>query len=139
MNLTDTATGLAEEMFGSPAIPQDVRYDDKGEAVALTLPFGELLLRFVRDRGEDFVDVAARRHPQDSYQIDDVDVAFGWKTIDDVLAKRAPEPLRDILMRLHNHAHELTEAFNETRFADTLRVLESAQSSRARAFEARLR
>lgn len=139
MNLTETAARLIEEVFGAFAVPQDVRHGTEGEPIAVTLPVGALLIRFVRDRGEDYVDVAARHEPQTFYQADDVDVAFGWKKTDDVLAKRAPEPLRDVLMRLHDHAPDLARAFGEKNHSDTLRLLEGARLMRTRAFEARLR
>jgi len=87
MNLTKTAAGLIKEAFGALAVPQDVQHGDEGDAIAVTLPVGALLIRFVRDRVEDYIDVAARHEPQAFYQADEVDVARGRR-------EHVPVPVR---------------------------------------------
>lgn len=47
-----------------------------------------LLLRIVRDRGQEFLDLAPNSLFQNFYQFDDVEIAMGWKTVDQVLKKR---------------------------------------------------
>ncbi len=113
--------------------------DDRGQTVSATFAVGSLLLRFVRERGEDFLDVASAHEPEAYCQADDVALAFGWKTLDAVLEQRAPEPLPDVLARLHDHGSELTDAFDAQHRAATMPRLEQARPRRTRAFEARLR
>jgi hypothetical protein len=60
---------------------------------------GTLLLRIVRDRSQEFVDIATNVRPEKFHQFNDVEIAMGWRTIDDVLAKREPEHLSEILVR----------------------------------------
>lgn len=37
------------------------------------------LLRFVRDRGQEFMDLGANAAPEQFYQFDDVEIAMGWR------------------------------------------------------------
>jgi hypothetical protein len=74
------------------ARPPDVKHFGDAEAV---FRVGTLLLRLVRDRGQEFMDLATIAAPDKFYQFDDVEIAMGWKTIDEVLAKRELEPLTE--------------------------------------------
>ena len=48
---------------------------------------GSVLLRLIRDRGQEFLDLASSVEPTVFHQFDDVEIAMGWKSINDVLAK----------------------------------------------------
>src|SRR5262245_27207216 len=59
-----------------------------------------LLLRFVRDRGQIFLDIASSAAPAEFHQYCDVEVAMGWRTIDQILARREPEAIGAVLTAL---------------------------------------
>jgi hypothetical protein len=101
--------------------------------------FGRFLLKFVRDRLQVFVDLASISSPTEFHQFDEVEIAMGWKTIDQVLAKREPEELSSVLGRLKEHLEALKDAFsNERELLTRARVLRAARE-RGQAFAARLR
>lgn len=54
------------------------------EAVFRTRP---LLLRFFRDRGQEFLELATNAAPEQFYQFGDVEIAMSWKTIDEALVQ----------------------------------------------------
>lgn len=139
MNLSATVTDLLERVFGTAPVPVEVQTDEYGETVTISLPAMNLIFRFVRDRGEDFLDVAAIHRPSEYYQSDDLEIAFGWRTIDDALHKQAPEPLHDILVRLRDRMDELAKAFSQANFDETLNRLKDAQARRAEERAVRLR
>ncbi len=139
MSLTDSTKSLCAGVLGVDVLPRDIRYDDKGEPYALAVPVENLLIRFIRDRGEDFLDVAGIHRPDEFFQSDVLEIAFGWRTIDDTLRKRTPGPVSDILGRLRDHMDELVTAFDRNHLAATLDKLSHAQSSKAEALAARLR
>ena len=99
---------------------------------------GTLLLRIVRERGQEFVDLATSATPDKFHHFDDVEIAMGWKTIDEVLAMREPEHLTRVLARLSQHFAELDEASSAERERFTARV-ESAARDRGDKFTSRLR
>jgi hypothetical protein len=98
-----------------------------------------LLLRFVRDRGQEFLHLAANAAPGPFHQFDDVEIAMGWKTIDQALAKREPANLSEVLARLSRHLEELDEAFSPERERFTRARVERAARDRGHAFMSRLR
>lgn len=100
---------------------------------------GRLLLRFVQDRGQAFLDVASEAAPTDFHQYDDVEIAMGWKTIDEVLAKREPEDLVAVLARLRANLDALSDAFSGDRERLTRGLVERAARERGREFTDRLR
>lgn len=100
---------------------------------------GPLFLHFVRDRGEEFVDVASSAAPQKFFQLDDLDIAMGWKTIDEVLSKQEPESLDAVLARIAQHGAELHDAFSGVRERLTRARVERAAQDRGQAFMGRLR
>jgi hypothetical protein len=109
-----------------------------GDAEAVFRVAG-LLLRFVRDRGQEFMDVGADIAPERFHQFDDVEIAMGFKTIDQVLAKREPENLTEVLARVSRHLKELDEAFSPEHERFTRARIERVARDRGYAFISRLR
>lgn len=109
------------------------RYDPQhfGNAEAI-FQIGVLVVRFVRDRGQDFVDLGSIRTPGKFYQFDDVDVAMGWQAPHDVVDKRRPEPLSSIMERLVRHRAELEHAFSAEHENLMRSQIEKAASARAK-------
>jgi hypothetical protein len=97
-----------------------------------------LLLRFVRERGQEFMDLGATASPEQYHRFDDLEIAMGWKTIDQVLAKREPENLSEVLARVSRHLKELDEAFSPERERFTRARVERAARDRGHAFMSRL-
>jgi hypothetical protein len=111
-------------------------------------PFGDaaivfgidgLLLRVVRERGQAFLEVAAASAPTEFQQYDDVEIAMGWKSIDQVLGKREPEDLGAVFARVHARLGELRDAFSGNRAELTRARVERAARERGKAFTDRLR
>jgi hypothetical protein len=98
-----------------------------------------LLLRFVRDRGQAFLDISSAAAPTAFQQYDDVEIAMGWTTIDEVLAKPEPEDLGAILTRLQLNLAALGDAFSGDREQLTRARVEQVARERARACADRLR
>lgn len=58
---------------------------------------GPLRVRFVRDRGQDWLELGpADTDPPRFFSLQDVQIALGWKTIAEVLDMRDVEPLGDV-------------------------------------------
>lgn len=108
-----------------------------GDAEAI-FEAGSMLLRFVRDRGQEFLDIASVATPTKFFQFGDVEIAMGWKTIDEVLAKQDPEPLEAVLARLAAHFAELNSAFSGERERLTGARVEHAARDRGQVFVDRL-
>jgi len=104
-----------------------------------TFQVGSLLLRFVRDRLQTFVDLGSTTSPTVFHQFDDVEIAMGWKTIDQVLAKREPEELVSVLKRVHANLANLESAFSASQERLTRARVERAARERGEEFASRLR
>ena len=75
-----------------------------------------------------------RTTPERFHQFDDVEIAMGFKTIDQVLAKREPENLTEVLARVSRHLKELDEAFSPERERLTRARIERAARDRGHSF-----
>jgi len=64
---------------------------------------------------------------------------MGWKTIDEVLAKREPEELRAVLARLGENLGALSDAFSGDQERLTRTRVERAARERGQVFTDRLR
>src|SRR5262249_18953137 len=116
------------------ASPQTENFGD-GEVV---FRVGKLLMCFVRDRGQEFLDLGASVAPDKFYQFGDVEIAMGWKSMDQVLEKPDPERLDQILGEVSRHLKELDDAFSEERERFTRARVERAAQERGQAFTQRL-
>jgi len=125
--------GLAAQIVGASGKASSL---GDGEVLARLDP---LLLRLVRDRGQEFLDVAAASSPDQFHQFDDLEIALGWRSLADVLAKTEPEPLHVVLERLRSKLPELKDAFEGERAAGTGKRIEEAARRRGEAFAARVR
>jgi hypothetical protein len=92
---------------------------------------GPLCLRFVRERGEDFVDVGPASTPGEYHRFGDVELAMGWKTVDQAWTRSEPEPLSAILERLRNRYEELAEAYWSASARDSAAKMDDAAELRA--------
>ncbi len=106
---------------------------------SVVFQIGPLLLRFTRERGQQFIDIASQLSSTGFHQFDDVEIAMGWRSVDDVLAKRSPEPIEIVLRRVEANLSVLMEAFSKERERLTGSRVEEAARKRGEAFTAGLR
>jgi len=108
-----------------------------GDAEAI-FRLGPLVLRFVRDRGQEFMDVASVSTPGQFHQFDDIALDHGWTTLPEILAASTPDRLDDVLLRLKGHLAEVNRAFGETEYQTTNARLAAIAKERGGAFEKRI-
>ena len=109
-----------------------------GDAMA-TFRVEGLLMRVVRDRGEEFLDLGCSDVPGTFFQYDDVEVALGGRSVEDVLARQTPEPIDAVLERVGRRLPELQAALSPGNVGRTLELVRAAEEARGQAFAARLR
>ena len=98
---------------------------------------GPLRLRFIKDRSQEFVDIASAFSYDRYYLFCDVEIALGWQTIEDVLVGQEPEPLIQVLNRIARRFDELKKAFSENYSATKLQI-ERASAARTDAWLAQI-
>lgn len=125
--------GISDEQLVSQT-PESPAFGDT-DAVFNVGPF---LLRFVRDRGQVFVDLASHAEPAQFHQLDDVTIAMRWRTIDEVLARGEPEHVDAMLHRVKAHWHELGRAFTGVHERMTRARVQRAAHERGQALVASL-
>jgi len=94
-----------------------------GNALSV-LGLGSVLLRFVRDRGQLFLDVAPSTRPESYYPFWTVQAAMGWRAFDEPAPASDLDTLHDTLDCLSRHHDELQIAFSAANFSSTLTKLE---------------
>lgn len=100
---------------------------------------GPMHLRFIRERGQDFVEVSPACAPNNFHQYGDVELAMGWKNVDQVWSRSEPETLTSIIERLRAHWPEVAHAFSREKANETLLKLDFASRRRGGAFVNHLR
>jgi hypothetical protein len=92
------------------------RNQGNGEAV---FQIDSLVIRFFRERGQDFIDLGSIDAPTQFYYVDDVFVAMGWESIDQVINREAPLSLDNILQQIRDKLNELKTVFSDAKAAST--------------------
>ena len=103
-----------------------------GNAEAI-FELGHVRLRFIRDRGQDFVDLGSSSTPGHYYLFDDVSVVMGWENLNNIINVDKPIGLSKALSFIQNDFDRLNKAFspNEIRFTNA--KLKSAEHQRTKA------
>ncbi|HUG67730.1 MAG TPA: hypothetical protein VMM76_08255 [Pirellulaceae bacterium] len=124
------------------AILIEERYDPEsfGNAEAV-YEIGGLRFRFVRDRGQDGVDIIVPGS-SDSFVFEDLSVAMGWQELNDIVNTDAeidfgkppsgPIPLRVVLEYMRHGMSDLQAAFSSPNTSSTLKKLRDAQAKRTK-------
>lgn len=123
--------GDARLMFHSP---ESVHFGDTSAVFSV----GTMLLKFIRERGQVFIELGTQAEPEEFYQFDYVAIAMGWRSLDEVLARSAPEPMGEILKKVGDYINLLQLAFSPDRIQYTRMVIAKASYDREQAFVARL-
>ena len=116
------------------------RYDPEhfGDGEAIFQLSGAIVLRLVRDRGEDFVDIAPHSAPDERFRWDDVCIALGWRKVENVVGRTHPVPMQEELAEVVAHASDLELALGGERLPSTRKVVRTAAQQRERAFLGKL-
>jgi hypothetical protein len=133
--LDEAKSALEEAGFGQPPLAES-RADDRRETASFAVD--PIVLRFLRERGEDFLDVAIASYPSRFWQFDDVAIALGLRTVDQVIARTQPEALVEPLRVAKANWTVIEAAFRPQRLEATLVNIERATASRAFAFQAKM-
>ena len=100
---------------------------------------GLMLLHIVRDRGQELLNVAFDTQPDQFYPIEDIEIAMGWKTLEEINARQEPEQLDLILSRLALRSDQLMDGLSGERERLTRARINRATKDRSQAFINRLR
>ena len=71
-----------------------------GISETATFELEGLLLRFVRERTEVYLDIGTQLPDPEFHQFDDVEIALGWTSVEEVLKKDSPESLDRVIARV---------------------------------------
>ncbi|MEO7723190.1 MAG: hypothetical protein ABIU29_00650 [Chthoniobacterales bacterium] len=129
------ASGIAgAELIASPSYPSANFGDSE-----VIFRIRAILVRFIRDRGQEFVDLAFNSAPSLFYQFDDVAVAMGWTTLPALLRRSEPAPIGPVVDQLANNLCLLEEAFSDAHQGSTRAKFEKAAHEREQAIMDSLR
>lgn len=104
-----------------------------------TFRVGLMLLHIVRDRGHELLSVAFPANPNQFYPIEDIEIAMGWTSIEEINARQEPEQLDLVLSRLAQRSDQLIDEMSGDRERLTRARIERATRNRRQAFVDRLR
>ena len=129
------AAGIADvELIASLSYPPTNFGDSE-----VIFRFHAILVRFIRDRGQEFVDLALNSAPSHFYQFDDVAVAMGWTSLSDLLSRSEPAPIGSVVDQLARNLCLLEEAFSDAHQSSTRAKFEKAAHEREQAIMDSLR
>jgi hypothetical protein len=129
---------LSDAGFGAATLEREMYDEDQFGNAEAVFSIGSLRLRFLRDRGQEFLELGSLAEPGRFFLVDDVEVAMGWKAVEDVLTKQHPDDLRDVVARVGAKRKELEHAFSLSNWPNSARCLESAAKMRGELFLRRL-
>ena len=103
-----------------------------GNAAAV-FEIGNLRLRFIRDRGQDFVDLGSSISPGQYYLFDDVSLMMGWENLKEIVGADKPISVTRALRYVQNDLNKLDKAFSAEEIMSTNAKLKSAERERVNA------
>ena len=121
-------TGLSEAEFVS-ATPESPGWRDADAIFRL----GPFRLKFIRDHRQEFVELASEPVPEKFYQFDDVAMAMGWWSLEDVFGGSEPRPIDEILQHVTSNFALLSDSFSGDRERLTRARVERAGRERTKA------
>jgi hypothetical protein len=130
--LSEVGLGEAELVSAAPDSPA---FGDT-EAV---FRIGPLLLRFTRERGQEFIDLASQSEPETFHRSMTWISQWAGGQLTRFWQKHEPEPIGAVLQRLKTNFAILRDAFSGDRSVSTRAHVERAARDRWQAFAARLR
>jgi hypothetical protein len=97
-----------------------------------------IVLRFFRNRNEDFLEIAPAAHASQFVQFDDVAVALNLRSVEAVLGRTSPEPLADMLRIVRANWSVIEAAFGPERLDETIESIERTTALRASAWQTKM-
>lgn len=94
---------------------------------------GELRLRLVRDRGQDWLEVACPG-TDDFWTLSEIGMALGWRTVESTIGRTEPLSLGAQLKELVERREQIEVALNPSELARTRSLVVEAQKRRQRRF-----
>lgn len=95
-------------------------------------------MRFVRDRNQDFLDIAFGSNLQEYIRFDDICVAMGWREIEQNFTRQQPVRLKDELLEFLRRKTLLEVAFSPEKLSKTRVLIQHAILKREKAFMEKL-
>lgn len=123
------AAGLSDFEF----VASTAESNSFGDSEAI-LRIGPLHLRFIRDRGQEYMDVAFSETPDHFYMFEDLETAMGWRGVSEVFGRHVPKELDRALGCLAEHFSELCAASSGPPAKLTIARVERAERTREAAF-----
>jgi hypothetical protein len=99
-----------------------------------TFSLGTLVLHFLCDRGQEFLDVAPMHAPTEHFRLDYIGLALGWRRVEETMDRTEPRALADELTDVVRYRDELEKALSFSSLAATRAATECAVAERERAF-----
>jgi len=131
--LVDIADRLLRKAgLGMANFVDGTKHPDGPDAAEVVFRYGSLLLRFVQERGEAFLDVASVSTPRHFHQFNAVEVALGTRPLEQVLSQH--QPVEELLRAVEQHLTELREAFSPTQSEATNARLDALAREHGDAF-----
>jgi len=103
------------------------KYFGNGEA---SFQWGSIILWLTRDRDEDAVQIAPSFESDERFQWDDVCVTFGWREVNNIVARTHSLPLKGELVEIMRRAPILDVAFGAKQFASTREAVNVSKMKR---------
>ena len=97
------------ELLAASSFPENF-----GNAVA-SFKIGRMIVRIVRDRDQDLVDVAFTPQFEKFYPIEDIEAAMGWADLDEIISRVQSEKISSIFTRLGDRLAQLSEKMDGAR------------------------
>jgi hypothetical protein len=98
-----------------------------------------LVLRAIRDRSQEFLDVGTTGRPGELHQFDDLAIAMGWSTVERVLKRTEPEPLSSVIKQVQEHWDAIQQQLTGSTAEFTRAQVNRATAARTAAVEKKLR
>ena len=88
---------------------------------------------FVRDRGQDILNLSAQTSPEKHYPFCDVSLMMRWQSLEEIINVVEPISLGKALGYIKNNLEQLIEAFSANEIRSTEIKIKSAEQRRIKA------
>ena len=95
--------------------------------------FGDLRLRFLKDRGKIFVDLGSKSDEAKFFIFDDIALLMKWQGLDEIIKAVEPLDLVSSLGFIKRDYDTLTDLLSKKKYSSTAARLEAISSQKAQA------
>ena len=104
----------------------------------VTFQSGTILFKFIKDQGQDFLEIASIYKSDRFFQVNDLFVAMGWWSLKDLNAKQQPS-ITDILSEINKNAAIILEIFSLSNIENTVKKIQKVEMKRETVFIEKLK